>query len=69
MSFETFEIQLPWVKIKVGIMYTAAVKLGMFGDLQKSFSGLASSNSYGLEGRKAATFFSWKVEIDTIKTT
>lgn len=68
MSSKTFEIQLPWVEIKVGIICAAAVKPGVFGDLHKSFSRPVSSNFFGLEGRKTATFFFWKVEMDTLKT-
>lgn len=69
MSSKTFEIQLPWVEIKVDIICTAAVRPGMFGDLQESFSGSASSNFYLLWERKPAPFFFWKVETDTRKGT
>ena len=69
MSSKTFEIQLPWVEIKVDIICTAAVRPGMFGNLQKTFSESASSTSYLLGERKPASFFFWRVEMDTRKGT
>ena len=44
MSPKTFEIPLPRVEIKVGVIRTATVQPGVFGDLRKSFPRPASSD-------------------------
>lgn len=65
---KTFEIPLPRVEIKVGVIRTAAVQPGVFGDRRKSFPRPAGSDICGLEGRKNSYFFSFcKVEMEAIK--